>query len=182
MIPRSRIVRALASAVSKDAAAASSPPSSSQEVAEKKELKLSFACPHVAYYKGDVVRQVNLSGEDGDVGILAGHAPMLIQLRPGMLSVLKDEGATSYFVAGGFATINPRSELHVATMEAVPLDHLDGEAVAKGLQEASTMATRLASSSDAKERAISQIVLQAYQAMNAALNAPLSSSSSSKKA
>lgn len=142
-----------------------------------KQLKLSFACPHVTFFKGEVVRQVNLAGEDGDLGILAGHAPTLVQLRPGLLSIIR-EGSVSnsdkpdkYFVAGGFATMNPDSELMVAAMEAVPLEHLDPDAIAKGLQEATAMATRAATSSDSKERAVSQIVLATYQAMQNALQA-----------
>lgn len=121
---------------------------------------------------------MNLSAEEGDMGILANHAPTLIQLRPGLLSIKQittsssatgTESLEKYFVAGGFATINPESELHVAAMEAVPLDHLDPEAVQKGLAEATSYAAQNANSSDARERAISQIGLQVYQALNDAI-------------
>ena len=146
--------------------------SSSSESNTSAVLKLSFACPHITYHSNKEVAQVNLSGEEGDMGILANHAPTLIQLRPGILSI--KPSATSaelenYFVAGGFATINPESELHVAAMEAVPLDQLDPEAVQKGLAEASNYAAQNANSSDARERAISQIGLQVYQALNEAI-------------
>ena len=118
---------------------------------------------------------MNLSGEEGDMGILASHAPTLIQLRPGVLSI-KHVSSTatsgeleSYFVAGGFATINPESEVHVAAMEAVPLDHLDPEAIQKGLADATAYAAQNASSSDVRERAVSQIGLQVYQALSEAV-------------
>ena len=143
-----------------------------------KVLKLSFACPHVTHHSKTEVAQVNLSGEEGDMGILASHAPTLIQLRPGVLSIKHVSGTAaagsggeleSYFVAGGFATINPESEVHVAAMEAVPLDHLDPEAIQKGLAEATAYAAQNASSSDVRERAVSQIGLQVYQALSEAV-------------
>lgn len=141
-------------------------------VAANNTLKLSFACPHITFHDKKEVAQVNLSGEEGDMGILAGHAPTLIQLRPGVLSIKPTANSTeleNYFVAGGFATINPESELHVAAMEAVPLDHLDPEAVQKGLAEATAYVAQNANSSDSRERAISQIGLQVYQALNEAV-------------
>ncbi len=45
--------------------------------------------------KEQVVGQVNLSSTDGDLGILAGHVPVILQLRPGLLEVFTDGPATS---------------------------------------------------------------------------------------
>jgi F-type H+-transporting ATPase subunit delta len=138
-----------------------------------KVLKLSFACPHITYFKKETVIQVNLSAEDGDMGILAGHVPTLIQLRPGALSIItgnKERPRQDFFVAGGFATVNPDSELHIAAMEAVPLDQIDSEAVKKGLADATNMMTKNSNSSDAKEKASSQLALQVLQALNETIN------------
>ena len=137
-----------------------------------KVLKLSFACPHITYYKKETVFQVNLSAEDGDMGVLAGHVPTLIQLRPGVLSVIpgSKDSRRDFFVAGGFATINPDSELHIAAMEAVPLDQLDPESVKKGLVDVTNLMAKVSNSSDAKEKASTQIALQVYQSLNEAVN------------
>lgn len=40
--------------------------------------------------KEQVVGQVNLSTTDGDLGILAGHVPVILQLRPGLVEVFTD--------------------------------------------------------------------------------------------
>ena len=49
---------------------------------------------------------VPLPGADGDMGVLANHAPLMTSLRPGVLSVTIAEGSEeSYFVRGGFADI-----------------------------------------------------------------------------
>ncbi|HYJ60711.1 MAG TPA: ATP synthase F1 subunit epsilon [Actinomycetota bacterium] len=50
-------------------------------------------------------------GVDGEVGILGGHAPLLVQLAIGPLRMLADGGETVAVVDGGF--------LHVATEAGV---------------------------------------------------------------
>jgi len=42
---------------------------------------------------------------DGEIGILAGHAPTLARLAAGEMRVLGGPGSTSYFVEGGFAQV-----------------------------------------------------------------------------
>ncbi len=61
------------------------------------------------------------------MGILARHAPSLLQLSPGLIEVIPAEGSASkkYFVSGGFVTVNPDSSMQIAAMEAVPHDQLD---------------------------------------------------------
>ncbi|MEM1039979.1 MAG: F0F1 ATP synthase subunit epsilon [Pseudomonadota bacterium] len=49
---------------------------------------------------------VTLPGADGDMGVLANHAPLMTSLRPGVLTVTAATGGDdSYFVRGGFADI-----------------------------------------------------------------------------
>lgn len=68
------------------------------------------------------------------MGILANHVPSLIQLRPGLLEIYTDGPASqsgskksSYFVSGGFATVNPDSSMQIAAFEAITLDKIDSE-------------------------------------------------------
>jgi F-type H+-transporting ATPase subunit epsilon len=56
--------------------------------------------------------QVTARGVDGDVGILAGHAPLLVQLAIGPLHILRsDEPELAAVIDGGF--------MHVASHEGV---------------------------------------------------------------
>ncbi len=51
---------------------------------------------------------VTIPGTEGDMGVLAGHAPVMTSLRPGLVTAdMADGGETSYFVRGGFADISP---------------------------------------------------------------------------
>lgn len=71
------------------------------------------------------VGMVTVPGEEGDFGVLAGHAPMVSTLRTGVIEI-QDDGAVTdrIFVAGGFAEVSPE-RCTVLAEEAVPLKELD---------------------------------------------------------
>ncbi|MFZ5711203.1 MAG: F0F1 ATP synthase subunit epsilon [Pseudomonadota bacterium] len=50
-------------------------------------------------------REVGIPGADGDLTVMAGHAPVITTLRPGILRVVSDKGETDYTVTGGFAEV-----------------------------------------------------------------------------
>jgi F-type H+-transporting ATPase subunit epsilon len=50
-------------------------------------------------------REIGLPGADGDLTVMAGHAPTITTLRPGILRVVTDKGETDYTVTGGFAEV-----------------------------------------------------------------------------
>ncbi|KGJ09781.1 F0F1 ATP synthase subunit epsilon [Paracoccus versutus] len=53
------------------------------------------------------VREVRLPGADGDLTAMPGHAPAIVNLRPGLVTVVAGDGsATEFAVTGGFAEIN----------------------------------------------------------------------------
>ena len=56
------------------------------------------------------VREVRLPGTDGDLTAMPGHTPVIVTLRPGMVTLIDDSGnATEFAVTGGFAEINADS-------------------------------------------------------------------------
>lgn len=56
------------------------------------------------------VREVRLPGSEGDLTAMPGHAPVIVTLRPGVVTVVNAEGVSSEFaVTGGFAVINSES-------------------------------------------------------------------------
>ena len=138
-----------------------------------RQLRVTIVCPHQTFIKDTVARQVNVSTEDGDLGILAGHLPMVLQLRPGVIEVVPgadqadgNAKAVRLFGSGGFATVNPDSSLQVAAMEAVPVEQIDGERVKAGLAEAEQMAGKAQTEEEKMEAGIQLMV---YKAMLAAV-------------
>jgi F-type H+-transporting ATPase subunit epsilon len=80
--------------------------------------------------------QVVVPGVDGDFAVLAGHAPVVSALRPGMVNAtLSDSGAKRILVKGGFAEIDGE-RLIVLAERAIDLATLDPAGIAAELQTA----------------------------------------------
>jgi F0F1-type ATP synthase epsilon subunit len=58
----------------------------------------------------------------------AGCEKTIAQLKPGVVAIHNGSAIQEFFVSGGFATIDG-TNAHVTVGEAVPLDHLDSNAV-----------------------------------------------------
>ena len=75
------------------------------------------------------VTMVTLPGTEGYFGVLAGHAPVISTLRPGVIEVKDGEsGDMRIFVRGGFAEVD-RTKVVVLAEEAIPLSDFDVEAL-----------------------------------------------------
>lgn len=61
---------------------------------------------------------VRIPGADGDMTVMAGHAPTITTLRPGLLVVEAASGNQEYVVTGGFAEIG--ETLSVLAEKALP--------------------------------------------------------------
>jgi F-type H+-transporting ATPase subunit epsilon len=70
------------------------------------ELHLEFVSPESVLFSGDV-DQVDLPGAEGDMGILAGHAPLVTTLRPGIVTIFRGGAREAVVVTGGFAEVGP---------------------------------------------------------------------------
>jgi F-type H+-transporting ATPase subunit epsilon len=54
------------------------------------------------------VEMVVVPGAEGDIGVLPGHAPLISNVRPGIIAVFENNKvAQRIFVAGGFAEVTP---------------------------------------------------------------------------
>ena len=53
------------------------------------------------------VNQVDLPGVEGDFGVLAGHAPIVATLKPGIITVFGAGAPQRFVVLGGFAEMSP---------------------------------------------------------------------------
>ena len=77
-----------------------------------------------------------MPGAEGDMTVLAYHAPLLTTLRPGLLDIGYPGGEHKrYFIRGGFAEVGP-SGLTVLAETAVDLVELDAGQLAQALKNA----------------------------------------------
>ena len=79
--------------------------------------------PEKLLFTGEV-SQVDLPGSEGDMGVLADHAPLVTTLRPGIIVVYRNDGDMRIVVNGGFAEVGPTGLTVLADM-AVPLEEYD---------------------------------------------------------
>jgi len=82
--------------------------------------------------------QVVVPGADGQFTVLAGHAPVIAALRPGILDVKLAGGQRRIFVRGGFAEVEP-DRLTVLDQHYVDLDAKDREKLDAELKSAEAM-------------------------------------------
>lgn len=85
------------------------------------------------------VRMVVVPGADGYFGVLPGHAPMIVTVKPGVIDVYaEDMNAITgrVFVAGGFAEVTD-TRCTVLAEEAVDVAALDRAAVEKQVADLS---------------------------------------------
>ncbi|MGH6865232.1 MAG: F0F1 ATP synthase subunit epsilon [Methyloceanibacter sp.] len=84
----------------------------------------------------DNVEQVLVPGAEGDMTVLAYHAPILTTLRPDLLEIGFPGGARQrYFIRGGFAEVNP-SGLTVLAKTAIDLEELQAEQLVRAIKDA----------------------------------------------
>ena len=68
-------------------------------------LHFELVSPQKLVFSGEV-DQVDVPGAEGDFGVLAGHAPLVTTLRPGILTVFTGGTAQKIVVLGGFAEVS----------------------------------------------------------------------------
>ena len=83
------------------------------------------------------VDQVDVPGAEGDFGVLAGHAPLIALLRPGLMTVYVAGDKTQLVVLGGFAEVGPDG-LTVLADVATSLEDFDRAALQAQITEMET--------------------------------------------
>jgi F-type H+-transporting ATPase subunit epsilon len=82
------------------------------------------------------VDMVVIPAAEGEIGVLPGHAPMIVLLRGGMIRLYEGAQVTErLFVAGGFAEITPE-RCTVLANEAIPAAEVSRSVAEKRLAEA----------------------------------------------
>jgi len=83
------------------------------------------------------VEMVVVPGEGGDFGVLAGHAPLMSTIRPGVIEIHAEAGAAPerVFIDGGFAEVNEKG-LTILAQQAIPVSAMNPEELAQKLANA----------------------------------------------
>jgi F-type H+-transporting ATPase subunit epsilon len=89
--------------------------------------------PEKLAFSGEV-DQVDIPGVEGDFGVLAGHAPVVAAIRPGILTVFSGGKQEKIIVTGGVAEVSEKG-LTVLADIARTLEELDRAKLADAIAE-----------------------------------------------
>lgn len=99
------------------------------------------------------VALVTIPGGEGDYGVMAGHAPMITTVRPGVINIYADNDNTitnRLFVAGGFAEVT-EDRCTLLAEEAVPVADIDRAAAETAILTAREALTKATSDTERAE-------------------------------
>ena len=86
-------------------------------------FQVSLVSPEKLLFSGQV-DQVDLPGAEGDFGVLAGHAPVVAMLRPGLVTAIKGSVRDRFVVFGGLAEFS-QDDLTILAESATSVEDLD---------------------------------------------------------
>jgi F-type H+-transporting ATPase subunit epsilon len=112
------------------------------------------------------VEMVVVPGVEGDFGVLPGHAPLISEVRPGVIAVFEDGKVDErIFVAGGFAEVTGE-RCTVLAEQAMPIAELDRALAESDLKDARE---DLADAKNDHERTVAEAAIAVAEAKIAAV-------------
>lgn len=87
-----------------------------------------------AIFSGEV-EMIIATGLAGDLGVSAGHSPLLTGLKPGPVRVISGEDEQIFYVSGGFLEVQP-NVVSILADTAIRADDLDEVAAAEAQKRA----------------------------------------------
>ena len=97
-------------------------------------INISFISQEKTLFEGEA-KMVVMDGQEGQLGIVKGHSPLLAILKPGPVRMIQDSGEEVFFTNGGFAEVQPES-ITILVDSAVRADDLDEAKILKAKEEA----------------------------------------------
>jgi len=73
---------------------------------------------------------VTIPGTEGEMGVMAGHMPLISTLKPGIVTIKGSDSDDRFYVAGGFAEVTAE-KLTVLADEATLADDIEPEKLAQ---------------------------------------------------
>lgn len=127
------------------------------------QFKLQIITPERVFYEGDV-EMVEFNTTEGEIGVLPGHIPMTVIIKPGILTITEGEESKEAALHEGFAEILPEGVTIMAEIIEWPneIDEARAEAARNRAEERikqHTAETDMARAETALQRAIARITV-----------------------
>ncbi len=130
-------------------------------MADKNSFLLRIITPDRVFYENQV-EMVEFNTTEGEIGVLPGHVPLTVILKPGILDITEPEGDKVAALHAGFAEILPDRVTILAEIIEWP-EEIDEERAAAAKERAEerlrsrTPETDIARAETALQRAIARI-------------------------
>ena len=127
----------------------------------EKSFNLRIITPERVFYEGEV-EMVEFNTTEGQVGVLPGHIPLTVIVKPGILNIYEAEGEKMAALHAGFAEILPEGVTILAEIIEWPgeIDENRAAAARERAEErlrSRTPETDIARAETALQRAIARI-------------------------
>ncbi|MGB8607269.1 F0F1 ATP synthase subunit epsilon [Bradyrhizobium sp.] len=126
---------------------------------------LSLVSPEKLLFAGQV-DQVDLPGVEGDFGVLAGHAPIIATLRPGIVTAISGSTRERFVVLGGLAEFS-KEELTILAETASSVEDFDLAGLRAQIDEMQESLAKKSTTGDELDRAIA--LLDHYKSIHISL-------------
>ena len=84
----------------------------------------------------DLAEMIIVTGSEGELGVTYGHAPLLTDLKPGPVRIIKQGGEEEiYYLSGGFLEVQPHL-VSILADTGIRAHDLDEAAAAQAVQDA----------------------------------------------
>jgi F-type H+-transporting ATPase subunit epsilon len=98
-------------------------------------VNLQVVSAHESIFSGRI-ESLQITGSEGELGIMPGHAPLLTSLKPGMARIVKHGGEEEVlYLSGGMLEVQPNIVTVLADV-ATRADDLDEQAVQEAKKRA----------------------------------------------
>lgn len=133
-------------------------------MAEERNFTLKVITPDRVFYEDDAVTMVEFNTTEGEIGIYKRHVPTTVILKPGILTITKDDEVKEAALHAGFAEILEDQVTILAEIVEWPeeIDEARAEAAKKRAEErlhSKTSETDIARAETALQRAMARITV-----------------------
>ena len=98
-------------------------------------VNLNVVSAEESLFSGSI-KSLQITGSEGELGIMPGHAPLLTSLKPGMALITKEDGTEEViYLSGGMLEVQPNNVIVLADVATRSAD-LDEQAVLDAKQRA----------------------------------------------
>ncbi|RHW75887.1 F0F1 ATP synthase subunit epsilon [Colwellia sp. RSH04] len=98
-------------------------------------VNLNVVSAEESLFSGSI-KSLQITGSEGELGIMPGHAPLLTSLKPGMALITKKDGTEEViYLSGGMLEVQPNNVIVLADV-ATRADDLDEQAALESKQRA----------------------------------------------